>query len=256
LAVTQSELKGEVRLKAAIIDRLFDRAHIDDDAVLISEMTVANWSRRADVVLANGSLWAFEVKSELDSLSRLPGQLDTFTANFEKVCVVCAPRFETGARALLPEGVGLWVADEDGSLRERVRPRYTRLTKTAAVGLMKANELRALLSCNGFTGVADLPRSGLVELAMQLPASDLASAARDAVKRRHRSRHDAFVKHREDQGTVGSMWMLRREERSRGTYLPPATLTAPAAANVAIPKGHPLLVQAPGGPVLRRLVSA
>ena len=140
--MTQSEFRGEVRLKAAIIDRLFDRAHIDDDAVLISEMTVANWSRRADVVLANGSLWAFEVKSELDSLTRLPGQLDAFTTHFEKVCVVCAPRFETGARALLPEGVGLWVAEDDGTLRERVRPRYTRLTKMAAVGLMKANELR------------------------------------------------------------------------------------------------------------------
>lgn len=254
--MTQSELRGEVRLKAAIIDRLFDRAHIDDDAVLISEMTVANWSRRADVVLANGALWAFEVKSELDSLTRLPGQLDAFTAHFEKVCVVCAPRFEIGARALLPEGVGLWVAEDDGSLRERVRPRYTRLTKTAAVGLMKANELRALLSCSGFTGIADAPRSSLVELAMQLPASDLASAARAAVKRRHRPRHDAFVKHRENLGTMGSMWMLRREDRPAVARTEPAVTPPAPLPEVAIPAAHPLLVNAPGGPVLKRLVAA
>lgn len=250
------EFRGEVRLKAAIIDRLFDRAHIDDDAVLISEMTVANWSRRADVVLANGSLWAFEVKSELDSLTRLPGQLDAFTTHFEKVCVVCAPRFETGARALLPEGVGLWVAEDDGSLRERVRPRYTRLTKTAAVGLMKANELRALLSCNGFTGIAAVARSGLVELAMQLPASDLASAARDAVKRRHRPRHDAFVKHRENLGTMGSMWMLRREDRPTAVLAQTAGPAATVLSDMAIPAAHPLLVNAPGGPVLKRQVAA
>lgn len=254
--MTQSEFRGEVRLKAAIIDRLFDRAHIDDDAVLISEMTVANWSRRADVVLANGSLWAFEVKSELDSLTRLPGQLDAFTTHFEKVCVVCAPRFETGARALLPEGVGLWVAEDDGSLRERVRPRYTRLTKTASVGLMKANELRALLSCNGFTGIADVPRSGLVELAMQLPANDLASAARDAVKRRHRPRHDAFVRHRENLGTMGSMWMLRREDRPAVAQAQRDETPAAILPDVAIPAAHPLLVHAPGGPVLKRLVAA
>lgn len=254
--MTQSEIRGEVRLKAAIIDRLFDRAHIDDDAVLISEMTVANWSRRADVVLANGALWAFEVKSELDSLTRLPGQLDAFTTHFEKVCVVCAPRFETGARALLPEGVGLWVAQDDGRLRERVRPRYARLTKTAAVGLMKANELRALLSCNGFTGIADLPRSGLVERAMQLPASDLASAARDAVKRRHRPRHDAFVKHRENFGTTGSMWMLRREDRPVATQAQAVETSAATLPEVTIPAAHPLLVTAPGGPVLKRQVAA
>lgn len=253
--MTQSEFRGEVRLKAAIIDRLFDRAHIDDDAVLISEMTVANWSRRADVVLANGCLWAFEVKSELDSLSRLSGQLDAFTTHFEKVCVVCAPCFETGARALLPEGVGLWVVEGDGIPRERVRPRYTRLTKTAAVGLMKANELRALLTCNGFKGVSDVPRSRLVELAMQLPTGDLASAARDAVKRRHRPRHDMFVKHRENLGTMDSMWMLKRGDRPLVTTAQTVE-TQDALLPVSIPTAHPLLVHAPGGPVLKRLVAA
>lgn len=253
--MTQSEIRGEVRLKAAIIDRLFDRAHVDDDAVLISEMTVANWSRRADVVLANGSLWAFEVKSELDSLTRLPGQLDTFTTHFEKVCVVCAPRFEKGARALLPDGVGLWVAGDDGSLRERVRPRYTRLTKKAAVSLMKATELRSLLACNGYTRIAEVPRSGLIELALQLPASDLASAAREAVKRRHRPRYNAFVRHRENLGTVASMWMLRREDRSSAGQ-PPRPIETSPSQDVIIPKTHPLLVQAPAGPVLKRLVRA
>lgn len=254
--MTQNDFRGEVRLKAAVIDRLFDRAHIDDDAVLISEMTIANWSRRADVVLANGSLWAFEVKSELDSLTRLPGQLDAFTAHFEKVCVVCAPRFEKGAKALIPEGVGLWVAEDDGNLRERVRPRYTRLTKKAAVGLMKANELRSLLSCNGFTGITDVPRSGLVELALQLPGSDLASAARDAVKRRHRPRHNAFVKHRGALGTLGSMWMLRRDDRPMMARAQPAATPAAILPDISVPAAHPLLVHAPGGPVLKRLVAA
>lgn len=250
--MTQNEFRGEVRLKAAIIDRLFERAHVDDDAVLISEMTVANWSRRADVVLANGSLWAFEVKSELDSLTRLPGQLETFTAHFEKVCVVCAPRFETGARKLLPDGVGLWVAEPDGSLRERVRPRLNKLSKAAAIGLMKATELRILLSCNGYTRIAELPRCILAELAMRLPASDLASAARNAVKRRHRPRHNAFIQHRQSLGTMASMWMLRREERSSS---PPPTATQPSASQAPLPEipdAHPLLVQAPGGPVLKR----
>lgn len=252
--MTQNEFRGEVRLKAAIIDRLFDRAHVDDDAVLISEMTVANWSRRADVVLANGSLWAFEVKSELDSLTRLPGQLETFTAHFEKVCVVCAPRLETGARGLLLDGVGLWVADGDGSLRERVRPRFNKLSKAAAIGLMKAVELRVLLGCNGYTGLAELPRSSLTVLAMRLPASDLSSAARAAVKRRHRPRHDAFVQHRQSLGTMASMWMLRREERGGAPSMQTTELLASPVSPSGIPEVHPLLVQAPGGPVLKRLV--
>jgi hypothetical protein len=121
---------------------------------------------------------------------------------------------------------------------------------------MKANELRALLSCNGFMGIAAVPRSGLVELAMQLPASDLASAARDAVKRRHRPRHDAFVKHRENLGTMGSMWMLRREDRPTAVLAQTAEPAATVLSDMAIPAAHPLLVNAPGGPVLKRQVAA
>lgn len=241
-------------MKAAIIDRLFERAYVDDDAVLVSEMTVANWSRRADVVLANGSLWAFEVKSELDSLARLPGQLETFTAHFEKVCVVCAPRFEAGARELLPEGVGLWISERDGTLTERIRPRNSPLSKTAAVGLMKASELRRVLACNGMTGLADAPRWRLAELALQLPARDLAHAARNAIKRRHRSRHDSFVKHRSNLGTLASMWVLRRaEHRAALAQIPPMdTPDTPASSETLM--NHPLRINAPGGPVLKRLV--
>ncbi|WP_434766648.1 sce7726 family protein [Pseudomonas triticicola] len=81
-------------IKIALIARLHQKGMLDN-AVLINEMVVAKWSRRADLVLANGTLQAFEIKSDFDSLKRLDGQLETFNSRFEKVTVVCAPKFTT-----------------------------------------------------------------------------------------------------------------------------------------------------------------
>jgi hypothetical protein len=248
-------IRPEARLKAAVIDKLYLSSHVDRDAVLVSEMVVDNWSRRADVVLANGKLWCFEIKSEMDSLSRLPGQIDTFARSFEKLVIVVARKFEEAARVLLPEGVGLWVEDADGALKERVRPRVMALSKEAAITAMTAAELRRLLACNGTAPAGDAQRAQLSQLAACLPASDLANAARDAIKKRHRARHAVFEERRMKDGTMAALSALRR---------PPARSSRPSHAELApsqIVRDHsheigwdnPALYLAPAGPVLRRL---
>jgi hypothetical protein len=205
-----STARAETRMKAVVIDRLFSAGQLDADSVLISEMMVANWTRRADIVLANGKLCAFELKSEADRLTRLSGQLEAFSYHFEKFVVVVAARFEEQARALLGPGVGLWIMEQDSSIKERIRPKAMTLAKEAAIALMTAAELRRLLSCNGCSGLKDAPRQRLESLALGFPASDLANAARDAVKRRHRQRHTAFVQKRNAVGTISAMPTLRR----------------------------------------------
>lgn len=244
--------RSEVELKAAVIDRLLAASHVDDDAVLISEMTVANWSRRADVVLANGKLWAFEIKSEADSLTRLPGQAATFRTYFEKFVIVAAARFETAIAAMNLDGVGIWIAEADGSLKQRVAPRQTLLAPETYISLMTASELRRLLIANGVRCPADAPRVRLEDMATALSTRDLAAAARDAVKCRHRPRHREFMAHKDRLGTLGAMWTLRRV--SAPQPLPAKRATPPICLlpEVAISADNPNLVYAPAGPVLRR----
>lgn len=241
----------ETRLKAAVIDRLMDSYQVDDEAVIISEMVVANWSRRADVVLANGKLWAFEIKSEADNLSRLAGQIEAYQLHFEKVIVVAAAKFEDAIIAAVPEGVGVWIAGDAADLREKVRPRQSELSVSASLSLMTATELRALLTANGIKPGKDAPRAKLEELAIVLSRKDLARAARDAVKRRHRGKHQAFLRCRSEVGTLSAMSQLGWEQR----VLPASSdehEPAPALPEVSIHPGHPCLVHAPAGPVLRR----
>lgn len=243
----------EARLKAAVIDRLMSGAQVDDEAVIVSEMVVANWTRRADVVLANGRLWAFEIKSEADSLTRLAGQIDVYRSHFEKVVVVAAAKFEDAVMAAVPDGVGVWIAGEGAEIEERVRPRQSELSSSASLSLMTATDLRRLLVANGVGPGKDAPRARLEELAAALPRADLACAARASVKRRHRHKHDAFLRCRSEVGTLSAMSKLGWERRASAE---PAEdqdeLQQFRLPEVSVSPEHPCLVNAPSGPVLRR----
>lgn len=239
-------------MKAAVINRLLTGAHVDSDAVLISEMTVANWARRADIVLANGKLWAFEVKSDADSLGRLPGQIEVFQTYFEKFTVVAAERFESAILAMVPDGVGVWIVDSEGAIRQRVAARQSILTREVYASLMTAGELRALLVANGYRLTKGTQRTELMQRALRLPVSDLASAARDAIKRRHRSRHLDFLRSQVDVGTLQAMPRLQRPQQKRVIA---NSCTAKPYFDVVyldIQASHPQYFLAPGGPVLKR----
>lgn len=88
-------------------------------AALIPEYFVENASRRADLVAANGHLVAYEIKSDLDDLDRLQGQIQVFSRYFEAVTVVCTERHRESVLTATPEEVGVTCVSEDRFVVER-----------------------------------------------------------------------------------------------------------------------------------------
>lgn len=252
--VSGPQNRSEAQLKAAVIERLILSSLVDDEAVLITEMPVAKWTRRADLVLANGKLWGFEIKSDADSLGRLAGQLATFTAHFEKFVVVAASRFAESITEMIPEGVGLWLAEQDGTLRQRVAPRQSQLSAHAYISFMTVSELHRLLSSHGVKFSRKASRSSLVEKAASIEVAELASAARAAVKQRYRDRHAMFLNNRDQAGSFASLKYLRRQPFSLATNPVAPHFEQTEETEFYIPRDHPLRVDAPAGPVLKRLV--
>ncbi len=240
----------EALLKASVIDRLISARAVDEDAVIVSEMIIADWTRRADIVVANGSLVGFEIKSEADSLARLEGQIETFCASLEKLILVIAPRFEARVLRLAPDGVGVWIADESG-ITERRRAKKRELSRKASITLMTTSDLRRFLICKGVEDVRDMPRRELYETASAFSIIDLANAARDSVKRRHRARHVAFLEQRRAVGTFDALNVLKRGVR-RIVRKDDQAFNVASLPEITIDEGHPLLVRAPAGPILKR----
>jgi len=239
----------ENELRALVIERLLSTGHAGGDAVLTSEMVVDNWKRRADLVLSNGRLWGFELKSDRDSLTRLSGQVHSFTRHVEKLIVVAAEGFESRVPDLLSNGVGLWIVTSNGALVERVRPKTRQLSKAAAMSHLSVADLRRILSVSDYSPPASALRADLLRMARALPAEVLSDAARQAIKRRYISRYRAFLWRREIEGTAAALSTFRRvSHASSAEAVPPASPSLPE-----VPLGHPMAVRVPAGIVLRRL---
>lgn len=82
----------EFQVKKALVTWLTSKGLLENH-LIVSEMVVGDWARRADLVVLGAQIQAFEIKTEFDTLKRLDGQLKEFSCRFDKVTIVCSDRF-------------------------------------------------------------------------------------------------------------------------------------------------------------------
>lgn len=85
------------------------------DTLVIDELAVCQGAQRVDVAVINGELVGYEIKSERDTLERLPAQRDAYAQVFDRLYLVASEvHLETvKSRGMLGEWWGLLRADAD-----------------------------------------------------------------------------------------------------------------------------------------------
>lgn len=187
---TKNLLEGDI--KTVVINKLLASGHLSGDTALINEFTVDGYSRRADLVVANGKLHAFEIKSASDSLVRLRGQLETYQRFFDKVTLVIADRHEEKALTITPDSVEVWRVNDDGELIVLRRGRSKDIRdRNALISLFRVRDLRSLLRNSG---ISPLPKSrdDLVALAHSLSVTQLRKGVLASIKNRYAISTQAF----------------------------------------------------------------
>jgi hypothetical protein len=98
-------------LASTIAARLRDRDH-----VLVPEVEI-RWSipARIDALLVNDRISGFEIKSDADSLARLPRQVQAYGSVVERAHLVVGARHQEAATALVPQWWSIWIAAWNGS---------------------------------------------------------------------------------------------------------------------------------------------
>lgn len=214
---------NEGDIKAAVIDKLFS-ADALVDAVLINEMVVANWSRRADLVVANGKLHAFEIKSDLDSLRRLEGQLETYLHRFDKVTVVSTPKFISLIKESADPRVEIWCATECAKgveISVARRGMSSNVTnKRILCGYLLKGELVSLLGTYGRAVSVDMPRNELETLAEALAIKCLRAFVLEALKRRYSNTFESFCNSRNSRTKPGDLVNLSKSKARIRVPLP------------------------------------
>lgn len=79
----------------------------DSDSRVIDELAICLGEARIDIAVVNGKLSGYELKSESDTLTRLPRQIDAYGRVFDEVTLVLDRRHVDAAALIVPGEWGL-----------------------------------------------------------------------------------------------------------------------------------------------------
>lgn len=100
-----SDFRDDYVYRTAIVERILLGRHSLNTASVLSEFRVGK--SKADLVIVNGTSTAYEIKSERDSIARLPKQIDDYRSHFSRVVVVASANRVRQIEDLVPADVGI-----------------------------------------------------------------------------------------------------------------------------------------------------
>lgn len=181
----------DIEIRAALHDKKLSALRNAPDTIVIDELGLSHAKARIDVAVINGCVHGYEIKSSLDTLERLPAQIEFYSQCLEKLTLVCAPRHVDKALNAVPDWCGILEAKK-GS---RGGLSFTTVRKTAVNTEVNAFQLAHLLwrpealALVSRVGVAEkiskMPRKELYEIiAAHLNIKQLTTAIRDFMQLR------------------------------------------------------------------------
>jgi hypothetical protein len=163
---------------------------------MLDELGILNGATRVDIVVINGQIEGYELKSERDTLERLPSQRDLYNKVIDRISLVVAENHRAAAEEIIPDWWGLAVASASGETvevtRERLPEMNPQLDAAALASLLWRDEALVVLERYGAArGVKSKPREVLYDrLADVLDLGMLRAEVRAALKAREGWRAD------------------------------------------------------------------
>ncbi len=186
--------EGAVRdldVRRALRREVLRRHEGEFDTLVIHELGLRHGIARVDVAVVNGSLHGYELKSDSDTLERLPSQVRIYSAVLDKATLVVGERHAAKALPLLPKWWGVKIATEGPrggvSLQDEERGQMNPSVDAVAISeLLWRAEVSEVLRNLGHSEKTLLKaRAHLYqELSEAMPLDDLRATIRLMLKRR------------------------------------------------------------------------
>ena len=124
------------------------------EGLVVEELAMKHGDYRVDVAVVGDRLHGYEIKSDADTLKRLPDQAKQFSLVFHRLTLVVGPEHLAGALGIVPKWWGVVLAVRDGfggvglqAIREATenpKPNYRWVAR-----LLWRDELCAILKAHG-----------------------------------------------------------------------------------------------------------
>lgn len=190
-------------MRDADIRRILHRGPLDSyrrepGTRIVEELGILEGESRIDIAVVNGHLHGFEIKSEHDTLNRLPQQVAAYNRVFDKLTLVLSAKHLKASCQIIPSWWGILVLEETQrgippKVAELVPPAINDTIEAFAVAqLLWRDEAVALLDTMGAPKkLISKPRLVLWQaLSELLPLAELCHVVRAQLKIRQSWRSD------------------------------------------------------------------
>lgn len=91
------------------------------NTIIVDELPICWGDGRIDIAVVNSSFYGYEIKSDRDTLARLPRQIELYNKMFDYITLICSPRLLTNARDLIPNWWGIVIPYPDKDISTGIR---------------------------------------------------------------------------------------------------------------------------------------
>jgi len=180
----------DIEIRKSLRERLADRHAREAGTRIVEELGLCQGVARVDLAVVNGRLHGYEIKSESDTLARLPAQVEAYGRALEYVTIVVSPSHAERVAALIPSWWGIMRAVKRADsvcLVESKRPRPNpAISPFALAQFLWRDEALQVLADHGLAdGMRSKPRTALWQrLSTAVPLGELGTIVREKLKQR------------------------------------------------------------------------
>jgi hypothetical protein len=106
---------NDIIIRSTLKKLLINRHAQDEKVRIIEEFGVQHGTARVDIAVVNGIMHGYEIKSDQDTLQRLPRQMEVFNSVFDKITLVVGKNHLYQAINIVPEWWGIMIAKSDNN---------------------------------------------------------------------------------------------------------------------------------------------
>lgn len=185
----------DIDIRTALVKKLL-KENKGHQFRLINEFVVCDGDARVDIAVANGRLCGYEIKSDKDTLERLPNQIIAYNRTFDKMVIVVGEKYQDKVLDEIPGWWGIQVAYRNRYNNISFRPvRPAKINNAvdarAILELLWRDEIMNLLKGKGLKGLSGKHRRKLRDMAVNtISLSEIKQYTRETLKFREGWRSD------------------------------------------------------------------
>ncbi|KZN96481.1 hypothetical protein AZI98_08595 [Aeribacillus pallidus] len=153
-------------IRKVLLEELNKKYYHDPETRIVNEMGIHNGRSRVDIAVINGILHGYEIKSESDTLTRLPRQMDYYNRLFERMTIVVDKKYFEEVKELVPHWWGIILVNKTNTGVRLVQKRKGRKVasqdKELLLNLLWKKELEGFVDFLGYPKSMKKLRKGLL----------------------------------------------------------------------------------------------